>query len=147
MGTRKINRKSNKSFRKTRSKIQRGIVGGIKKKTTKPTFKQKRSHPSVRMTYRHTPRRPAASPRYKEEKQKHKIEMERINSEITSRPKQIPSLFNLAADSLHPYVASKYNAESGVFGYVAMDPRDRYIAGGKRKTRKTKRKPKRQSIN
>jgi len=74
-------------------------------------------------------------------------QLERINSEITSRPKQIPSLFNLAADSLHPDVASKYNAESGVFGYVAMDPRDRYIAGGKRKTRKTKRKPKRQSIN
>jgi hypothetical protein len=143
MGTRKINRKSNKSFRKTRSKIQRGIVGGIKRNTTKSTKRITGIYPSVRMTYGHTPLRPAVSSRYKEEKQKHKIEMERTNSEITSRPKKIQSLFNLAADSLHPDVASKYNAESGVFGHVDLNPRERNIFGGKRKTRKTKRKPNR----
>jgi hypothetical protein len=125
MGIRQINRKSkksNKGFRKTRSKRQRGIVGGINK-TKKPTFqKPKKTVQSVRM--RPTPLRPAASPRYKEEKQKHKIEMKRIKSEITSRPKEIPSLFNLAVDSLPPD--------------VNLDPRRGYKSGGKRKTRKSK---------
>jgi len=136
MATRK-QLKSNKGFIKTRSKRQRGIVGG-KKITKKPTFKrQKRHYPSVRMTYRH-PLRPAASPRYKKEEQKHKIEMERINSEITRRPQRIPSLFNLAVDSLPPDVNSDYIAESGVFRNIDLDPRRGYKSGGKRKTRKTR---------
>jgi hypothetical protein len=132
MGTRKIHKKSNKRFRKTRSKRQRGIVGGINK-TKKPTRKR-RLHESKRKTYRHTEEEET------EEEQKHKIEMERINEEISNRPQEVPSLFDLAADSLPPDVASEYNAESGEFSHVDLNPRRRNRFGGKRKSKKSKRK-------
>jgi len=131
MGTRKIHKKSNKRFRKTRSKRQRGIVGGINK-TKKPTRKR-RLHESKRKTYRHTEEEEET-----EEEQKHKIEMERIMEEISNRPHEVPSLFDLAADSLPPDVASEYNAESGEFSHVDLNPRRRNRFGGKRKTRRTK---------
>jgi len=136
-GGKRKSKKSNKMGRRTRSKRQRGIVGGIKNKTIKPTRKR-RLRESKRKTYRHTEEEETEEEETEEE-QNHKREMkQQLNYEITSRPQEVPSLFDLAADSLPPDVASEYNAESGKFSHVDLNPRRRNRFGGKRKTRKSK---------
>ena len=92
--------------RKSRkSRKSREIVGGIKNKTIKPTRKR-RLHESKRKTYRHTEEE--TEEEETEEEQNHKREMkQQLNYEITRRPEDIPSLFDLAADRLPPAVASE----------------------------------------
>jgi ankyrin repeat protein len=74
------------------------------------------------------------------EKNYREMKQQKLNDEIISQPQEVPSLSRLAANSLPPDVKSDYNAESGEFSLIDLNPRRLDKFGGKRKSKKSNRK-------